>query len=1237
MSPQRWRRVKVVFEAAVELSPSDLEQFLRVECASDAELDAAVRQMLEEDQRTGLLDHVPPGAGSLDPEPETVETARDVHEAQENHWDDGAAPAGLPELIGGRYEKLGLVGSGGMGEVYRSRDWVTGDTVALKRIRRVGTWRPSGVVATPAESRDIVRTVTAVVAGRAREEASGTTSKHVALAREFRVLASLRHPNIIPVLDYGFAAEGYPFFTMTLLEGAQRLTAAAAKEGLEGKLELLFQVLQALCYLHRHGILHRDLKPSNILVSGRRATVVDFGLAGVSASQFAGTPDYIAPELWRGERPSTASDLYAFGVVAFQILNGRGAQQPDPEFSRESAPIWAVIARLLARDPAKRYSDANEAMWDLAAAAGQPEPVESIGQRESYLIAAPLVGRRKELSQLTRALRVSGRGAGRCLLLGGESGVGKTRLIEEMRARALVRGALALSGRAEEERAAPYSVFKSAVLRMALLVPLEDAEAGILKMVFPDIENVLRRRIPDAPADDPETVSDRLAASIVGLFRRYGKPVLFAVEDCHNLQEDLSILRKLSAAARSLPLLILAPYRSDERPGLPGEFPEAALMPIGRLDGSEIRAMSVAMLGQELGGNETLFKFLERETEGNAFFLVEAVRALAEERGSLAAVTPEALPEKVFARGIQDIVQRRLRKAPLWARDHLQLAAIMGREVNPEVLTEAGVGKDLDRFLLVCDRLAILEGDGYQWRFTHEKVREGVLKEVDPNAHARLHRSVASAIEKRFEGHPDWFQTLMFHWREGGVVEKSTRYALMAAGQMLALGLPEKAVEILLEGLSALGERIPAETGFLMEAIGSEAERAGAMLAHKPFEELLDLPALAETRVEQIVQMLKLLQPAAHISQRAELFALSALKCMRLTLEHGAGPWVAEVFAVYAAVLRGMTQDSRTAKRYIQLAAHYDHKARGRLSSPVAFLDAWFIHHWLHPVKENLRLASEGAASAASEGDILYHGFCASSYVMYLAASGAPLAHVVEAADRQTGAIAGRVRVAAFHCLLERQFALALAGRTESRLSLTDASIDEERDLAAICVTKNFNQIPYYYASRMRLHYYYGEYERAIENAARALPLLPAFRGQILQWILTFYRALSLLGLSLAQEGAARSASMAEAEPLAAQVAGWAAHNPEGFGHMSDLIQAEWARVEGDRSKAAALFGKAASGASALGATHDLALVRERAADLFLEWGERERARIEFRGAVEAYSLWGANAKVSWLNERFPA
>jgi len=306
----------------------------------------------------------------------------------------------------------------------------------------------------------------------------------------------------------------------------------------------------------------------------------------------------------------------------------------------------------------------------------------------------------------------------------------------------------------------------------------------------------------------------------------------------------------------------------------------------------------------------------------------------------------------------------------------------------------------------------------------------------------------------------------------------------------------------------------------------------------------------------------------------------------------------------------------------------------GRVSAPVAFLHAWFINHWVNALKHNHDFARDGARVGLKENDVLYGCFNAAAHVMYLNFSGAPLQQVVAEAERQMSQIGGRVRVAAFHCLLERQ--LALLGRTEDKLSLSDDRFHEERDVASICGTSNYNQIGYYCTAKMRLHYYYGDYEGALRYAEQALPILPAFQGQVGEWEYLFYRALASVARSREVTGAEHEALLRNARDLLEIFQSWADTNPANFSHKYELIRAELLAAIGSPD-AEAVYKTATKSAEASGFAHDVALVHERAALFHQSRGEDEAARSHAQAAISQYEHWEAWAKSEALRKQMTA
>ena len=227
-------------------------------------------------------------------------------------------------FISNRYRLLDEIGEGGMGVVFRAEDRLTQRPVALKRVL---TDSPLALNRTEEWRTNVGPPVAVTMSGSATDGL--TDAGALALAHEFRFLASLRHPNIISVLDFGFDEHNRPYFTMDWVPNARDIFAASRGLDAHGKADLFVQLLRALVYLHRRGIVHRDLKPSNILVDEtQQLKVLDFGISIHSETQrgdigAAGTAAYMAPEMLGSAAPSAASDLYAVGTMMYEVYAGR--------------------------------------------------------------------------------------------------------------------------------------------------------------------------------------------------------------------------------------------------------------------------------------------------------------------------------------------------------------------------------------------------------------------------------------------------------------------------------------------------------------------------------------------------------------------------------------------------------------------------------------------------------------------------------------------------------------------------------------------------------------------------------------------------------------------------------------------------------------------------------------------------------------------------------------------------
>lgn len=751
-------------------------------------------------------------------------------------------------MVGNRYLLTEKLGEGGMGIVFRATDRLSGKAVALKQVT---TGLPDETSSSP----------------------SNSTEMRLSLAREFQMLSSLRHPNIIGVLDYGFDADKQPFFTMDLVEEAQTIVEAGRHQPLYVKIGLINQVLQALTYLHRRGILHRDLKPNNILVTKGQVKVLDFGLSLAhdqieTGERVVGTLAYLSPEALLGKPFNETSDLYAVGIILYEMLTGthpfgsktinemvqniltskpdlsrlhnaeseRSDPVPPPDgfvdvalSKQERVALATFVETILAKGPAVRYANSEMALQVLNDAVGRPIPAEPVAVRESFLQAARLVGRDAELDNLLSVLERALAGQGSLWLVAGESGVGKSRLLSEIQTRAMVRGTLVVRGQAISEGGGPYHLWRDVLRLPSLLVDLDDTQVALLARLIPDLPRLLGRQLIDLPELAPQAAQALQFETIEAVFRQQPQPVLILLEDLHWADnESLLLLNRISQLAGQLKLLILGSYRDDERPDLPSTLAQSQLIRLDRLSEASIVELSEAMLGST-GRQPSVIELLKRETEGNVFFIVEVVRALADEAGELNKVGSVKLPQHIFVEGITRVIQRRLDHVPPADYPLLQLAAVYGRQVDPVFLRTLQPDGKLDAWLTRCTATAVFEYREGKWRFAHDKLREGVLRTVQDSERQGMHRRVAEALEIISGSVPEQAATLAYHFSQAEVWAKAVEYLDKAGDNAAHLyaaadarAYYSQALEVLgkLEKLTATPDRVRQRITITLKAVG---------------------------------------------------------------------------------------------------------------------------------------------------------------------------------------------------------------------------------------------------------------------------------------------------------------------------------------------------------------------------------------------------------------------------------
>ena len=261
----------------------------------------------------------------------------------------------------------------------------------------------------------------------------GSGEAYSEVATELDVLASVQHPALIPLADFGRLADGSPFVVRAFVDGAELGTHWASQSDQDSAARVLLELLMALGALHQAGFVHGDLKPSNVIVDRTgHLFLCDFGLAGsrqlggdqqVGARSRGGSLYYAAPELLLGAAASPASDLFAVGVIAHELLLGerRPAAEFYAEFPRrgfleaagtplERLPEWARswVQRLLAVDPSERPRCAAEAARELATRAGLPRPPSGPPPCPSWSAIAAIPARLDWLDEVLEGLTTPG-------------------------------------------------------------------------------------------------------------------------------------------------------------------------------------------------------------------------------------------------------------------------------------------------------------------------------------------------------------------------------------------------------------------------------------------------------------------------------------------------------------------------------------------------------------------------------------------------------------------------------------------------------------------------------------------------------------------------------------------------------------------------------------------------------------------------------------------------------------
>ncbi len=721
-----------------------------------------------------------------------------------------------------RFEVRRRIGAGGMGVVYEALDRERNQIVALKTLKYC----------------------------------DAQTLRQ--FKREFRMLQDLEHPNLVSLGEL-FEVDMQWFFSMEFVEGVDlrsyvrpRLAQGTSEAFLpttragdvavpptpvpacgfdERRLRrALAGLASGIAAIHSAGKVHRDIKPSNVLVTpDQRVVLLDFGLVTDASSSarstgniIAGTASYMAPEHGELRRVGPAADWYSLGVVLYEALTGRlphkGETSLEVLLAKQTEPplaprAWAPRApqdlnglcmALLQVDPAARPTG-DEVCALLGATRARRRRPAWVQPGLTTAKPGPFVGRDQEMARL-RELFVASRERPALMVVEGESGVGKSRLLERF-AELMQQehdDLVVLTGRCYERESVPYKALdgiadslsqylaRLSPERVAPLLPAEAAHLRRLFQAFERVESIVRA--PEVPeVDDPHEQRRRMFGALRELLSRLARrhPVVLIIDDLQWTDPDsVHLLWNLVSYADPPAMLVLATSRPVEDPARCRELARMyELTGASRVTLAELSPNDAAALTRSLlpGVSPAFAAELARESGGHPQFVQELVRVASSPTGRVGANLDDALWARICA-------------LPRAVASVLEAVCVAGRPTSQHAIGGA-VRRDfgeLSKQLAQLRAAQLVRTNGVRRTDTvvcyHDRVRELVLRKLDARQQRRWHARLAKSLQRAGAAKTDP-HALVLHAEAAGDLRRAAEYARAAAFHAIEAAAFDKAAE----------------------------------------------------------------------------------------------------------------------------------------------------------------------------------------------------------------------------------------------------------------------------------------------------------------------------------------------------------------------------------------------------------------------------------------------------------
>lgn len=692
---------------------------------------------------------------------------------------------------------------------------------------------------------------------------------------EIRELVGIESEHILKVFETG-EFEGREYIVTEHLEPLFLSEYLLSKPfSVSEAIDLVLQISAGLNLLHQKGVIHRTIKPSSVVISNKdgqiTAKLTDFGVGLLLDLVEARTPQetiqlfgYMSPEATGIlKKPiDERSDIYSLGIIFYQLLTGKLpytggdvatlihqhiAQAPPPleEINPQIPPIIGSIAlRLIAKDPLERYQVISGVTADLEeyrrqAAEGKTSVSFELGRFDrarTLNYVTRLVGREKELEVLKALVKDSLQAQGRLCFVAGEAGIGKSRLIDELREYTYSIGGIFVAGKCYQyEFRAPYKVIAEiieAYINTVRSFPIEAQEelrgrlkeavgdlGGEVAKITPKVAELLGA-LPGLAALDPEKERLRFLITTTVFMLHLStrqKPMVVFLDDLQWTDGGtVELLEKAAEELKGYPLVIIASYRPTE---LSAYHPlsqalerlrqnkdlmlEIELKPLVLEDTA--RLISELLLLEE----KEVFAFakeLDKTAKGNPLFIFELLRALVAEgvifwkeshyEFDLHRLESLAVPENIV-----EILLKRIKYIPQDDLAVMANASVIGRELLLDVLFNV-LSLPQEKILNsmeygIKNSFLSREEETGKFTFAHDRIREAFYQTLSSAERALLHQAIALYLEQRHKDEANgYLYEIAHHFAQGNIEDKALIYSIKAADKARAAYAHTQALEL---------------------------------------------------------------------------------------------------------------------------------------------------------------------------------------------------------------------------------------------------------------------------------------------------------------------------------------------------------------------------------------------------------------------------------------------------------